>query len=235
MTMPGTGCFIAWYDLQAGGESEHDHWHTHEHMIERVAIPGFRRGMRYRSLLSSPRLCIIYQVDDLTTLASPAYLERLNNPTAWTSASMPLIRGMNRTLCQVISSHGHGTGGYLVTLQLSPNSDDIEGLKDWLCSETLPIFAARPGLCGAHLLVGDREVSQIKTHEKELRGDADAVADWVILVEGYDRVVSEQALTELIGSTGLAAHGATRNPTAGLFSLDYVIDEVEAKRVWQPQ
>src|SRR3954469_20132037 len=85
MTMPGSGCFIAWCDVQLGRETEHDHWHTHEHMIERVAIPGFRRGLRYRSLMGSPRLCIIYEVDSLQTLASPAYLERLNNPSPWTT------------------------------------------------------------------------------------------------------------------------------------------------------
>jgi hypothetical protein len=55
MAMPGKGCFVGWYDLQPGRETDHDHWHTHEHMIERVAISGFLRGFRYRSLTGSPR------------------------------------------------------------------------------------------------------------------------------------------------------------------------------------
>lgn len=233
MAMPGTGCFVAWYDIRDGRAAEHDDWHTHEHMIERVAIPGFRRGCRYRSLSGSPRLCVIYQVDTLQVLGSPAYLDRLNHPTAWTLRSMPLIEGMNRTLCSVIASHGHGIGGYLATIQLSPEPDGAERLTDWLCTEKLPGLARRAGLCGAHLLVGDREVSQIKTQEKELRGGSDAVADWVFLVEGYDRTASEQALAELTGGSGLAAHGAGRSVTAGLFSLDYVIEEIEAKKAWK--
>ena len=235
MTTFGSGGFIAWYDVQLGHETEHDHWHTHEHMIERVAIPGFRRGLRYRSLIGSPRLCIIYQADSLQTFASPAYLERLNDPTPWTTESMPLAVGVNRTMCNVVSTHGHGTGGYLVTMQVAPRSENAEHLKSWISAKAIPALAARPGLCGAHLLIGDPEISQIKTREKEIRGAPDAIADWVILVEGYDRVASEQALAELRGREGLVAHDAVENLIGGLYSLDYMIDEVEAKRVWKPR
>lgn len=233
MAIAGKGCFVAWYDLRVGGETEHDHWHSHEHMIERVAIPGFRRGLRYRSLTGGPRTCVIYQVDALGTLASPAYLDRLNNPTPWTTRSMPLLAGMNRTLCHVVLTHGHGIGGYLVTIQLAPRAGFDSRLKGWLGDEALPAVAARPGLCGAHLLIGDREVSQIKTQEKDLRGGSDAVADWIVLVEGYDRAAAEHMLAELLGISGLAAHGAADGPIPGLYSLDFAIEESEAKPVWR--
>ena len=233
MAIAGKGCFVAWYDLRPGGETDHDHWHTHEHMIERVAIPGFRRGLRYRSLADGARTCVIYQVDALETLASPAYLQRLNNPTPWTTSSMPLITGMNRTLCRVASTHGHGTGGYLLTVQLAPRAGSEDDLKSWLGDGALAALAGRAGLCGAHLLIGDREVSHIKTQEKELRGGSDAVADWIVLIEGYDRAATEHALAELLGASGLAAHGAADSPTPGLYSLDFAIEESEAKPVWR--
>jgi len=233
MAIAGKGCFVAWYGLRTGGETEHDDWHTHEHMIERVAIPGFCRGLRYRSLTEGPRVCVIYQVEALETLASPAYLERLNNPTPWTTSSMPLIAGMNRTLCRVASTHGHGTGGYLLTIQLAPRAGSENGLKSWLGDEALPDLAARAGLCGAHLLIGDSEVSQIKTQEKELRGGSDAIADWIVLVEGYDRAATEYARMELLGASGLAAHGAVDPLIPGLYSLDFAIEETEAKRIWR--
>lgn len=233
MAIAGKGCFVAWYDLRPGGETEHDHWHTHEHMIERVAIPGFRRGLRYRSLAGSPRTCVIYEVDALATLASPAYLERLNNPTPWTARSMPLLVGMNRTLCHVASTHGHGIGGYLLTIQIAPSLGAEDRLRSWLGDEVLPGLAERAGLCGAHLLIADREVSQIKTQEKDLRGGSDAIADWVVLVEGYDRTATERACTELLGTSGLAAHGAIDRLTPGLYSLDFAIDESEANRIWR--
>jgi hypothetical protein len=233
MAIAGKGCFVAWYDLRPGGETEHDHWHTDEHMIERVAIPGFRRGLRYRSLTEGPRVCVIYQVEALETLASPAYLERLNTPTPWTTRSMPLIAGMNRTLCRVASSYGNGIGGYLLSIQLAPRPGSEDDLKRWLGDEALPDLAARAGLCGAHLLIGDSEVSQIKTQEKGLRGGSDAIADWIVLVEGYDRAATEHALPELRGAAGLVAHGAADRLIAGLYSLDFAIEEGEAKAIWR--
>ena len=233
MTLPGRGCFVAWHDLQPGREADHDQWHTHEHMIERVAIPGFLRGQRYRSLTGNPRVCTMYQVDTLATFTSPAYLERLNNPTPWTKRTMPLFVGMNRTLCTVAATHGHGIGGYLLTIQLTALPDRAEHLRAWLSDVALPDLAGRAGLCGAHLLFGNRAVSQTKTQEKVLRGEPDAVADWVVLVEGYDRCSVERALSELQGSNGLAAHGAAENATAGLYSLDFTLGENEAKAIWR--
>ena len=41
MPMPGKGCFVGWYDVIAGRGADHDHWHSHGHMIERAPIPGF--------------------------------------------------------------------------------------------------------------------------------------------------------------------------------------------------
>ncbi len=233
MTLPGSGCFVGWYDLAPGFKADHNHWHTHEHMIERVAIPGFLRGSRYRSLSGSPRVCIMYQATELSTLNSPAYLERLNNPTPWTSRTLPHFDGMNRTICSVASTHGHGIGGYLLTVQLSPRKDKHSDLINWLSSQTLPQLAARPGLCAAHLLFGDKGVNTAPTKEKELRSAPDAIADWVLLVEGYDRQAVEQAKAELLGRDGLYAHGVAGEPVAGLFSLDFTLGEDEAKAVWR--
>ena len=233
MALSGTGCFVAWHDLQPGREADHDQWHTHEHMIERVTIPGFLRGLRYRSLTGNPRVCSMYQVETLETFTSTAYLERLNNPTPWTKRTMPLFVGMNRTLCRVVATHGHGIGGYLLTIQLTPQLDGAERLTSWLSRVALPEFASRAGLCGAHLLIGDRAVSQTRTQEKVLRGEPDAVADWVVLVEGYDRAAVEFALSELIGTQGLVAHGATEKATTGLYSLDFTLGENEAKALWR--
>ena len=233
MALSGTGCFVAWHDLQPGREADHDQWHTHEHMIERVAIPGFLRGLRYRSLTGSPRVCTMYQVETLETFTSAAYLERLNNPTPWTKRTMPLFVGMNRTLCRVVATHGHGIGGYLLTIQLTPQPDGAERLRSWLSQVALPEFASRAGLCGAHLVIGDRAVSQTRTQEKVLRGEPDAVADWVVLVEGYDRAAVEFALFELIGTQGLVAHGAAETTTSGLYSLDFTLGEDQAKALWR--
>ena len=180
----------------------------------------------------SPRVCTMYHVDTLATFTSPDYLERLNNPTPWTRRIMPLFVGMNRTLCTVVSTHGHGIGGYLLTIQLTAKPDSAGRLREWLSDVALPELASRAGLCGAHLLIGDRAVSQTRTQEKVLRGEPDSVADWVVLVEGYDRPSVERARSELDGTLGLAAHGADEMAITGLYSLDFTLGENEAKTIW---
>jgi hypothetical protein len=48
---------------------EHDRWHTHEHLLERLSIPGFRRGTRWGATDGVPRYIVSYEVDSLDTLA----------------------------------------------------------------------------------------------------------------------------------------------------------------------
>lgn len=233
MALAGDGCFVGWYDLVAGGNIEHDHWHTHEHMIERVAIPGFLRGSRYRALDDSPRVCVVYQGDSLATFVSPAYLERLNNPTPWSTRCLPLFVGMNRTLCQVAATYGHGIGGTLLTIRLSPRDGEADRLRNWLISEALPELAGRPGLCGAHLLIADPAASQAGSREKALRGTPDLIADWIVLIEAYDRAALEGDRAEFEGPDGLEAHGAAAGCQTGLYGLDFSLGEDEAKKIWR--
>ena len=77
-------------------------------MLERVAIPGFLSRPAVRRGRWTGRYLVVYEVTDIGVLTSPAYLERLDNPTAWTREVMPAVVGMNRTLCRVEASFGRG-------------------------------------------------------------------------------------------------------------------------------
>jgi hypothetical protein len=44
MALLGRGAFVAWHDIAAGREADYHVWHSREHMLERVAIPGFLRA-----------------------------------------------------------------------------------------------------------------------------------------------------------------------------------------------
>ena len=69
------------FDIVPEAVAEHDDWHTHEHLPERLSIPGFLRGTRWSATSSGPAYCVLYEVEQLATLASEAYLARLNAPT----------------------------------------------------------------------------------------------------------------------------------------------------------
>ena len=95
------------FDVAEEAQLEHDDWHSHEHLPERLAIPGFLRGSRWRALASGPAYFVMYEVGELGVLSSPAYMDRLNHPSPWTGKMMPAYRGMRRGLCEIVARGGH--------------------------------------------------------------------------------------------------------------------------------
>lgn len=226
MPLLGKGAMVTWHDVLPEAEQDHDEWHSKEHMAERLGVPGFRRGYRFSALQGAPRHLIMYEVDDLTTLTSPPYLERLNDPTPWTRRALPGLYNNSRTLCRVIASHGgRGICGFVLTAQLEAEPDRADELCAWLTGEALPGLVERPGIIGAHLLRGDQTASRSPTEEKRLRGDADAVADWIVLLGGYDADALQTAGKDALGASQCARHGAAASPTIGLYQLLHAVTE----------
>jgi hypothetical protein len=120
MSWTGQGAFIAWHDVEEGHETEYLFWYSHEHMQERCAILGSLHGWRYSVIGTGLELLVIYEVEGLTTFSSPAYQERLDNPSEWTRRTMPSLGNMNRGLCRLILSAGSGAGCYMQTVCFSP-------------------------------------------------------------------------------------------------------------------
>ena len=48
-----------WWNISPGTRAEFEDWHSHEHMPERLAIPGFRRGTRWIAI-SGAREALTY-------------------------------------------------------------------------------------------------------------------------------------------------------------------------------
>ncbi len=183
MPLLGSAAMLLSFDVEPEWVEEHDRWHTHEHLPERLSIPGFRRGTRWVASEGGPRYMVLYEVADLQTLASDAYLARLNHPTPWTTRVMPQYRGMVRGLCAVRGSFGHGHGGAAALLRFVAQGAPAEALQRWLLEEALPPAAQTPGLGGAHLLQGAQAAAM--TNEQRLRG-ADAGVDGAVVVTGYE-------------------------------------------------
>src|SRR4051812_42652044 len=102
MALLGDAAMLLWYDIVPEHVAEHDEWHAREHFPERVGIPGFLRAQRWTGEPGSPRYFIIYEVADVGVLTDKPYMERLNNPTPWTSRMMPQFRGMTRGFCTIV-------------------------------------------------------------------------------------------------------------------------------------
>ncbi len=214
------------FDVAPDFIAEHDDWHTHEHLPERLAIPGFLRGTRWVALRGQPRYFVMYEVAQLATLASDAYLQRLNDPTPWTTKIMARYRGMSRGFCSVAGSFGFGVGHAGLLIRFRPRAKAETLLRSWLVQEALPQLPSSSGIGGVHLLEG--ALAPTMTNEQRIRG-ADAGIDWAILVTGY----SQDSVARLSGAEldalRLAEHGAVDVQHA-VYRIDYSLtrDEIDA-------
>jgi hypothetical protein len=216
---------VFWHDLAPDTDQDYRDWHAHEHIAERVGIPGFLRGRRGSAVAGPPAYFIMYEVDDLAVLTSPAYLARLNEPSAWTTRALGHFRNSNRTLCRRELSFGLGVGRRIATLRFSPQPGQAEALHAWLANECLPDLAAVSGICGAHLLLGDEAASRTETEEKGLRDQPDQVSDWVLLLEGYEDEALERAVAGPASTATLAGRGAAMDGEWAVFRLHHCVSE----------
>ena len=223
MPLLGSAAMLLGFDIVPEAMAEHDDWHTHEHLPERLAIPGFLKGSRWVALQGTPRYLVLYEVAELGTLSSAAYLARLNQPSAWTTKMMPHYRGMRRGLCTVLGSHGLGQGHLLRVLRFSPGAAAAESLPHWLLHDCLPALPGCPGIGSVHLLQGAAVAPM--THEQRMRG-ADAGVDLALLVSGYDEAALRALGHTLLAPPQLEARGATAVSEA-LYRFDYALARAE--------
>ncbi|MDF0602232.1 hypothetical protein P1J78_15940 [Psychromarinibacter sp. C21-152] len=207
------------YDIE-GDDADHDDWHSHEHFRERLSVPGFLRATRWIAEDEGPRNFVIYEVTGTDIATSQPYLDRLNNPTPWTSAMMPRFRGMTRGFCEVVAGAGLGLGTAALVLRFTPaagtEADFTEGLRT-----VLPDLTMRRGLVAAHLLRPAPPPPM--TREQELRG-RDREVPWLVVVSGYDAA----ALAPL-GDLGLTQLGAGA-VASGRYRLHHTAIAEEAGR-----
>ena len=229
--------FLAiWSDIAPDWAGEWYRWHTDEHMPERVGIPGFLAGRRYERIDDGPgreipedrrlqHCYMMYEGEKLTTFNSDAYLERLNNPTAWTREVAPGFKNFSRGACQLKSSAGDGYGGVVLLLRFEEGAgaDDLSAAT----LESLDHFVATlPGLAGvtaAHFGLCRPEITDVETTEKKARGaTGEKKFQSVLMIEACDMnqlVMHAPAIMANLKAIGLPADGACY----GFYELTYLL------------
>jgi len=180
------GVLAIWNDIRDGRETEFEHWYKIEHFPERLAVPGFKLGRRYEALAGRPRYFCFYLTDSADVLTSPAYRERLNDPTPLTRSIMTgAFANMNRTVCRRILRFGAMWGAISVTARFGAPADQgsLARLLDRTAREE---GVARCELWSAHdqargieveeqLRGGDRKIAACAVIEVLREDDADRV------------------------------------------------------------
>ncbi|MFZ2102448.1 MAG: hypothetical protein WAU86_17975 [Oricola sp.] len=221
MSLPGKAFLAMWHDIAPEAWTEYMEWHTREHMPERLSIPGFLVGKRLvNHNVERYRYGTIYTGRDVEVFRSTAYLERLNNPTEWSSKVQPYFRNFLRVACERIASAGHGDGGALATIRFDLRDGAHEKLvagAEALCQSLLEVVGAAVVSIG----VARDEVSEIKTRETEMRpGMSEEGFDVVVLVEGSGLPELEASLPEMMRVVAESDLGLDR-PRAIVYNLAY--------------
>ena len=115
-TLPGI--LAIFNNVAPGREAEFEEWFQHEHLAERIAVPGFLIGRRHEAISGQPRYFNFYVTQSVEVLKSAAYLGRLDEPTPMTRTVMSeIFKDMIRTVCRRTFRLGAMRGAGVVTVR----------------------------------------------------------------------------------------------------------------------
>ncbi len=174
--MSDFGILAIFNDCRPGREAEFEEWFQGEHLLERLAVPGFVFGRRHQAISGSNGYFNFYLVESPAVLTSRPYLERLDNPTSMTKKVMSeIFINMNRTVCRRTVRKGGFRGAYAVTVRFNAAPDEGE-LK-----ASLDSLVADPAVAAGEIWIAldpkDMPVSQ----EEKLRGGDKKIAGCLMI------------------------------------------------------
>ena len=221
--LAGRGVMINWSDVAPEHRAAYYEWHSREHMVGRVGIPGFRRGRRYIAVRAQRDFLVLYEVDALAVLTGKDYLTKANAPSPLTQRTTPFIKNSVRGLANVRETLGIGTGGYALTLRFDPRADGEDSLGNYLAGEALPRLADIPEITGAHLLVADKSASSQVPEER--KGRPTIIPNWIVVVEGITLEALEGACDARLGTQSLRKHGCGDAVERETYSLQIMVSK----------
>lgn len=218
MAFLGQAAVAMWWNMAAERREEFEHWHSREHFPERMGIKGFLRGSRWSSVDNAEGFFVLYELENYDTLTSSGYLQRLNNPTPWSTQMMPHHRDMVRSQCRLLHSTGGGIARHALTVRLSPaESRDAELLDHF--SALAAAFVSQPGGVAFHVLRTETPQAA-STKEQMIRGGKDKAADWIVVALAYEASALDVLQRESLGED-IERHGALPGALAGRYQLAY--------------
>jgi hypothetical protein len=124
-TLPGI--LAIFNNVATGREDEFEAWFQHEHLAERIAVPGFLIGRRHEATAGQPRYFNFYLTRSVEVLKSAAYLERLDHPTPMTRTVMSdIFKDMIRTVCHRTFRRGAMRGTNVVTVRFGERRPEAD-------------------------------------------------------------------------------------------------------------
>ena len=186
MALLGKGALLNWGGVLPKHDLDYNLWHSLEHMPERMSVKGFLRAFRCVGLKGTndnDKYFMMYDVKSKGILSSKQYLNKLNNPTDWTSKILSKYVYPSRAICEVIKTKSltNGLSGFFVTIRYLSQNNDIKNFYN-ISDEIM----RQNGILSIHCFQSDREISLLKTKEKVIRsyqGNEDEIIDYAVVIE----------------------------------------------------
>jgi hypothetical protein len=125
VTAARPGILAIFNNVAPGREVEFEEWFQHEHLQERLGVPGFLLGRRYEAVSAQPRYFNYYVTRSAEVLSSAEYRTRLNNPTPMTRMVMSeIFKDMIRTVCHQTFRIGTMRGALAVAARFGERPDE---------------------------------------------------------------------------------------------------------------
>ena len=101
----GNALLLVMADISPALDDEFNRWYDEEHVPERLSIPGFLGGRRFRAVEGAPRYLALYDLESVDVLASEAYKHfRGAGETAWTQKMMKAMQNFRRSVYATLPS-----------------------------------------------------------------------------------------------------------------------------------
>lgn len=153
MTQVGYGGLLTtWMDIPPEYEEEFNHWYNTEHIRERIDIPGFLNGRRYRSLEGGPKYFALYGLEEPDVVYRATYTQVRNNPTPWMCKIVGLFENFVRNVYEGMSSYGESSrqgAPYVLTVRVGISPDREEEFNTWYDEDHVPALLNVEGVRGA--------------------------------------------------------------------------------------
>jgi hypothetical protein len=176
MTAQQPGVLAIWNDCRAGREAEFEAWFQGEHLLERLAVPGFLFGRRHAAISGSAAYFNFYLTESPDVLTSKPYLERLDNPTPMTKRIMSdVFINMNRTVCRRTARRGGFRGAYAVTVRFSAAPDEAALMAE------LDALVADTAVAGGEIWIALDPRGMPVSMEEKLRGGDRKIATCLMI------------------------------------------------------
>jgi hypothetical protein len=215
MSNTSKGLMAFWADIEPSYVDEYRRWHNEEHIAERLSIPGFLTGQRYRAISGARMFLMYYETTSPRVLESETYKRALNTPTEWTKKSLLHFRNPLRNLYREVSVRGverSSASNVVLTARF-----DLHAGESAVTSTDIAERMATQDSYRTRCFELEAAATAVPTAERSIYGAQSESQRYLVIVEKTATYPTDdpQCLCREIEQAG------AENPVVELFNLDF--------------